>query len=252
MIGDVRLETLHRIGDNDRMAAKAKSRQQKTGLHHAREARGMSRSELVKRSGVSKQQLSRLENGLIRLRLDHLKPFASALGYSPDQILLWGRYPGTSGVQIQGEAKGASDHVPELALRSEGAHAKLRTRKEGRHVERIKAEDWAFPASFVTNQLQASAKNLVVIEAEGDAMAPTIMSGDKVIVDTGHKTPSPDGLYAIRDSFENVIVRRLQVLRAAQPSQVKVISDNPKHAAEELPLGEIGIVGKALCCLKLL
>jgi phage repressor protein C with HTH and peptisase S24 domain len=144
--------------------------------------------------------------------------------------------------------------VPELASGSEAgaAQAKLRTRKEGRRVERVKAEDWAFPASFVTNRLQASAKNLLVIEAEGDAMAPTIMSGDKVIVDTGHKTPSPDGLYAIRDSFENVIVRRLQVLRAAQPSQVKVISDNPKHAAEELPLGEIGIVGMALCCLKLL
>jgi hypothetical protein len=35
-------------------------------------------------------------------------------------------------------------------------------------------------------------------------------------------------------------------LRATQPARVKVISDNPKHAA----LGEIEIVGKALCCLK--
>src|SRR5690349_24804045 len=97
------------------MAGKAKSRLQKTGLYHAREARGMSRNQLVKRSGVSKQQLSRLENGLIRLRLDHLKPFASALGYSPEQILLWGRYPGTSEDQTQGEALSASEHVPEIA-----------------------------------------------------------------------------------------------------------------------------------------
>jgi transcriptional regulator with XRE-family HTH domain len=250
----VRVEIFHGIGDNGEMAGKAKSRQQKTGLHYAREARGMSRSELVKRSGVSKQQLSRLENGLIRLRLDHLKPFANALGYSPDQILLWGRYPGTAEAQIEGEAKGASEHVPELASHSEAAaaHPKLRTRKDGRHVERLKAEDWAFPASFVTNRLQASAKNLLVIEAEGDAMAPTIMSGDKVVVDTGHKKPSPDGLYAIRDAFEKVIVRRLQLLRAAQPSRVKVILDNPKHAAEEVALSELEIIGKALCVLKLL
>jgi transcriptional regulator with XRE-family HTH domain len=231
------------------MAGKAKSRQQKTGLYYAREARGMSRSELVKRSGVSKQQLSRLENGLIRLRLDHLKPFANALGYSPDQILLWGRYPGASEGQIQGEAKGVSEHVAELASRSA---SKLRSRKEGRHGERIKAEDWVFPSSFITNKLQASAKNLLVIEAEGDAMAPTIMSGDKVIVDTGHKTPSPDALYAVRDAFDNVIIRRLQLLRATQSSRVKIISDNPKHAAEEVPLNELEIVGKAICCLKLL
>jgi transcriptional regulator with XRE-family HTH domain len=234
--------------------ARKNAKRQKTGLYYAREARGMSRTDLVKRSGISKQQLSRLENGLIRLRLDHLKPFANALGYSPDQILLWGRYPGASGDQIQGEAFGASEHVPELAPRSEvrSDYSKLRKRKEGQHVERIRAEDWAFPASFVTRQLQASAKNLLVIEAEGDAMAPTIMSGEKVIVDTGHKTPSPDGLYAIRDPFENVIIRRLQLLRAAQPSRAKIISDNPKHAAEELELSDLEIIGRALCGLKLL
>jgi phage repressor protein C with HTH and peptisase S24 domain len=91
----------------------------------------------------------------------------------------------------------------------------------------------------------------VVVEAEGDSMAPTIMSGEKVIVDTDHKMLSPDGLYAIRDSFDKVIVRRLQLLRAAEPSRVKVISDNLKHPAEEVPLTDVEVVGKALCCFKL-
>ena len=80
------------------MARKPKSESKKTGLYYAREARRMSRSQLVKRSGVSKQQLSRLENGLIRLRLDHLKPFANALGYSPEQILLWAAFLGLSAI----------------------------------------------------------------------------------------------------------------------------------------------------------
>jgi transcriptional regulator with XRE-family HTH domain len=77
------------------MARRSKPGSQHTGLYYAREARGMSRSELVRLSGVSKQQLSRLENGLIRLRLDHLAPFAPHLGYTPEQMLLWGRFPGT-------------------------------------------------------------------------------------------------------------------------------------------------------------
>ena len=47
-----------------------------------------------------------------------------------------------------------------------------------------------------------------------------------------------------------MIIRRLQLLRATQPARVKVISDNPKHVAEEVALSEIEIVGKALCCLK--
>ncbi len=130
------------------MARKAASRPQKTGLYYAREARHMSRTELVKRSGISKQQLSRLENGLIRLRLDHLKPFANALGYSPEQILLWGRYPGTTEAQTKDEAPRPSEQVPEqvseLALRSDSADlSKLKKRKEGRHVDRIKSEGLA-------------------------------------------------------------------------------------------------------------
>jgi transcriptional regulator with XRE-family HTH domain len=248
------LETLHRIGDNDRMARKSKSAEHKTGLYYAREARRMSRSELVKRSGVSKQQLSRLENGLIRLRLDHLKPFANALGYAPEQILLWGKYPGTAGDQTESEVLRVTDQVPELVSPSDSAadKSKLKKRKEGSHTDLIKPEGWVFPLTFVREQLQASPKHLLVSEAEGDAMAPTIMPGEKIVVDVGHKTPSPDGLYALRDSFGNVVVRRLQLLRATRPSRVKIISDNPKHAAEEVPLGELEIVGKALCSLKLL
>jgi transcriptional regulator with XRE-family HTH domain len=159
------------------MAVKSKSESKKTGLYHAREARGMSRTELVKRSGVSKQQFSRLENGLIRLRLDHLKPFAKVLGYTPEQILLWGRYPGTTGDQIKSEFVSASEQVAELAPRSETNYSTLKKRRDGRHVDRIKSEGWIFPPSFVNNQLNTSAKQLVVVEAEGDSMAPTIMSG---------------------------------------------------------------------------
>jgi transcriptional regulator with XRE-family HTH domain len=234
------------------MARKQKSESKKTGLYHAREARRMSRSELVRRSGVSKQQLSRLENGLIRLRLDHLKPFANALGYSPEQILLWGRYPGTSDDEAPAEVVHPSEQVPELASRSGADSVKFPKRKDGRHVDRISSEGWFFPSSFVRKQLQASAKHLLVVEAEGDSIAPTIMPGEKVIIDTAHKTPSPDGLYAIRDAFDNVIIRRLQLLRAAHSSRVKLISDNSKHAAEEVALSEVEIVGKVLCVFRLL
>jgi hypothetical protein len=59
-------------------------------------------------------------------------------------------------------------------------HAKLRKRKDGRHADRIKSEGWVFPASFVSKQLQTSAKQLLVTEVEGDSMAPTIMPGEKI------------------------------------------------------------------------
>jgi hypothetical protein len=223
----------------------------------------MSRTELVKLSGVSKQQLSRLENGQIRMRLDHLKSFASHLGYTPEQILLWGRYPGTGGSDVassdllRGGATKEDSHgpvpgqVPELDTRAGANAGSVRDLRKRRRADPVKSEGWLFPPSFVREQLHTSADQLLVIEANGDSMAPTIMSGDRVIVDTGHKTPTPDGLFAIRDTFAGIVVKRLQLLRSAQPPRVKIISDNPKHATEELLLTELEVVGKVLCCLKL-
>jgi transcriptional regulator with XRE-family HTH domain len=247
------LESLNRIRDNDGMARKIRTGRQLSGLYHAREARHMSRSELVRLSGVSKQQLSRLEGGQIRMRLDHLKPFAKHLGYTPEQILLWGRYPGTG----EGESSDARDEpllrVPELDTRPDSGVGvpKREVRKDGRHADPIKRESWTFPASFVREQLHSTSERLLVIEANGDSMAPTVVSGDRVVVDTGHKTPTPDGLYAIRDALAGIAIKRLQVMRSAKQTHVKIISDNPKQGSEEVPLGELEVVGKVVCCLKL-
>jgi len=221
----------------------------------------MSRTELVRLSGISKQQLSRLENGQIRLRLDHLKPFASHLGYTPEQILLWERFPGTGGTELKHDepayerpASQVTGQVPELNAHVDLGHSgrtARERRKDGRRTDAVKSERWLFPASFVREQLHSLPERLVVLETTGDSMAPTIVSGERLIVDTDHKTPTPDGLYAIRDTFERVVVKRLQVLSSARPPRVKVISDNPNHPSEEVPLGELEIVGKVLCGLKL-
>jgi transcriptional regulator with XRE-family HTH domain len=227
------------------MAGKAKSTRHVTGLYYAREARGMSRTELVERSGVSKQQLSRLENGLIRMRLDHLRPFSEALGYTPEQILLWGRYPGTGSIEAASKLQSVNSGPGEVAELD--VHA-----PPGRHVRPLEDERWSFPRSFIADRLHASSAKLRVLEIEGDAMSPTIMAGDRVVVDTGHKDPTPDGLYAIRDPLGGIVVRRIQVLRSARPARVKIICDNQSHATEEVAHTQLDVFGKAVCCLKLL
>jgi transcriptional regulator with XRE-family HTH domain len=242
------------------MAKRSKSAPQYSGLHYAREARGMSRSELVRLSGISKQQLSRLENGQIRMRLDHLQSFAPHLGYTPEQILLWGRFPGTEANDsaapqarfVQQElAETSSRGVPEIDSRGSGNTKRNVRRDRRRHTDHLKNERWFFPDNFIRKQLHASVERLLVLETNGDSMAPTIASGERVIVDVDHKTPSPDGLYAIRDPFGAIIVRRLHVLRSSRPASVRVISDNKNHPSEEAPLNELDIVGRILCCLKI-
>jgi transcriptional regulator with XRE-family HTH domain len=228
------------------MPRKPKIPERFTGLYYAREARKMSRTELVRRSGISKQQLSRLENGQIRLRLDHLKPFAGPLDYTPEQILLWGKLPGTGDeASTIAEASHAPVREIDSRLKYNEAH---KSRRGGRNVGPGSPESWLLPSGFVQNDLHTTPEHLLIVAVDGDAMTPTMKSGDRVIIDTGHTTPSPDGLYAIRDPFERIVIRRLQ-LRSAKPIRVKLISDNQNHAAEEVVLGELDVVGKVLCCI---
>jgi transcriptional regulator with XRE-family HTH domain len=249
------------------MARKIRPGKNFTGLYYARESRHMGRAELGRLTGTSKQQLSRLEGGHIRLRLDHLKPFAKHLGYTPEQILLWGKYPGTpeGGGHIESSdvltEAGIRDtfgpppgQVPELDLRAGmggGGISAREVRKDGKHADPVKSEGWLFPANYIREQLHTSSIGLLVLDTNGDSMAPTILSGERVIVDTVHKMPTPDGLYAIRDTFGSIVVKRLQVMRSTRPTLVKIISDNPNHSNEEAPLNDLEVVGKVLCCLKL-
>ena len=217
----------------------------KTGLYYAREARGLS-------SDRAGRTLGRLQAAAVAAGewrdLDaarSLKAVCRVLGYTPEQILLWGRYPGTGSIEDAGKLQSVNPgpgDILELDARP----------RQGRPVAPAEPESWSFPRSFVAERLHASAAKLRVLEIEGDAMAPTIMAGDRVVIDTGHKDPTPDGLYAIRDPLGGIVVRRLQVLRSARPVRVKVICDNQSHATEEVAHTQLDVLGKAVCCLKIL
>lgn len=242
-----------------------------SGLYYAREAAGLTRSELVAKSGMTKQQLGRLENGGTRLRIDHVSPLASHLGYMPEEILFWDqRHPPT------GHHHPAADHhiessdvlAPEPERNEEravdarnvirealafsgaggGGVPSTEERHHGNYADPLKPEGWSFPSDFL-REIGASASRLLMLELRGDSMEPTLGSGERVVADIWHKQPSPDGIYALRDAFGAIIVKRLQLVRT-RPPRLKIISDNPNHPPEEVGLDEVEIVGKVLVALR--
>jgi phage repressor protein C with HTH and peptisase S24 domain len=134
-----------------------------------------------------------------------------------------------------------------------GAGGSLESREvrhEGDHADPVKPEPWHFPSRFMREEVRATESQVIILETDGDSMEPTIGSGERIIVHTGMKTPSPDGIFALRDTFGNIIAKRLQVLRKGDPPRVLVISDNKAHSTEEVGLDEIHIVGRVLWGLK--
>lgn len=115
------------------------------------------------------------------------------------------------------------------------------------HAEVI-SDYWRVPPAILSGMGGAKPKDITFIPCQGDSMAPTLVEGDVVVVDTRHGWPSPDGIYAILDQFGGIIVKRLELREAIGdgPMLVAVISDNPRHREKIMAVDEVKIVGRVL------
>lgn len=100
---------------------------------------------------------------------------------------------------------------------------------------------WALP-EFIHARIGVPAKRLAALPVQGDSMLPTLKEGDVIFVDTAHRQPSPDGIYALADDFGGVIVKRLE--SHGGNGQVRIISDNPLHQPYERSIEEMFIFGR--------
>ncbi len=121
----------------------------------------------------------------------------------------------------------------------------------GKHGMTFAAEHirdyWRLPVEVLVT-LGLRAGDIAIIPVQGDSMTATLTEGDFVFVDTRHRMPSPDGIYALTDEFGGVIVKRLEVASSPRDEEVtvRIISDNPKHAPKERALSDINIMGRVV------
>lgn len=163
-----------------------------------------------------------------------------AMGFHEDQNPFEGERPRSGILEIDVRA----------GLGGGGTTEGREVRHDGNYSDPVKSEAWQFPTRFMREEMRATESQVIIIETDGDSMEPTIGSGERIIVHTGMRNPSPDGIFALRDAFGNIVAKRLQVLRKGDPPRVLIISDNKSHATEEVGLDEINIVGRVLWGLK--
>lgn len=105
--------------------------------------------------------------------------------------------------------------------------------------ERVLAH-WALPVGWVRQ-----ARGAAILEILGDSMAPTLLSGDKAVVDTGDKTPSPPGVFVVWDGL-GVVAKRVQPVHGSDPLRLRLLSDNPAYSPYEAVADEAGILGRVI------
>ena len=110
--------------------------------------------------------------------------------------------------------------------------------------EQVVAE-WQVPSGIVRHYSTAPAAELRIITVMGDSMEPTLQPGQRVLVDTGDRKPSPPGIFVVWDGL-GLVIKRVQMLPHSEPPRVKITSDNVKYDAYERTLDEAYIQGRVI------
>lgn len=164
----------------------------------------------------------------------------------PDAPMTVGEHTGARGIPIGSTVQldvTAGLGAGGVMLESSGVPGKYGMTFAAEHVR----DYWRLPPA-VLGALGVRSDDIVFFPVQGDSMQPTLMEGELVIVDTRHRWPSPDGIYALTDSFGGIVVKRLSVVSkpADEEQMVEVISDNPRHAPKTWRAEEIRIIGRVV------
>jgi phage repressor protein C with HTH and peptisase S24 domain len=146
---------------------------------------------------------------------------------------------------VSGRRNLAADTTPEIDVTAGLGGGGLTT-----HVVESNGSGLTFTAELVRDywrlpewlhaRINVPPRHLAAFAVQGDSMEPTLTSGDTVFIDTRHRVPSPDGVYAIVDMFGGLIVKRLEV----RDDRVRVISDNQRHSEYTMSVEEIVVIGR--------
>jgi phage repressor protein C with HTH and peptisase S24 domain len=86
---------------------------------------------------------------------------------------------------------------------------------------------------------------LRMLTAVGDSMSPTIAPGDKILVDTTQRVPSPPGIFAVWDG-PGLALKRVEFLPHSDPPAVRLAMDNGKYSVFEVPVATLKIWGRVV------
>lgn len=188
------------------------------GIKLFREKLGITKADLSRRLGTTRQQLGRLEDGQRKLTLEWAEKIAPILGCTPQDLM----FPELARIDTArfnsvfeiANGKGTAPEAPGLALETE----------------------------FLSRMLpNASRHHLRFMMVEAYQANASVTKGDALVIDTDDNKPSLPGLYAL----EIAGVIQWRHLTPTTTGAIQVHSDNPNIAAEIVKADELTVIGRA-------
>lgn len=138
----------------------------------------------------------------------------------------------SSSVYTRRAAESRGHSIPEIEVRAGMGPGQLPAQ-----VEHPK-EMWEAPQGFF-----GRSADLIILEVDGDSMLPVLEPGDRVVVHTADRIPSPAGIFAIFDGH-GIMVKHVSTVPQSKPMRINVRSSNNVYPPEEWTVDEDTIVGR--------
>lgn len=175
---------------------------------------------------ISESQLHRIIAGESQAKAETIAAIAAAAGVSLEWLMLGNTTDSELGKPSDSEETNHFHIIPSYA--------------EYNHTA-----DIALRSACIQDYLGAEEDNLVMWLNEGDAMAPTIVDGGKLVVDISRRGEHQDGIYLL-DMHGEIVARRLQY---NFDKSISILCDNVAYQAQTIPLdqvNELQIIGKII------
>jgi plasmid maintenance system antidote protein VapI len=203
--------------------------------------RGLVQARVAQQIGESKQNLNKIIRGQTKISKAWAEKLQPVLGMAWEDILRLDE--NSEIVQATLDDHDRFVEIMEMVVPPDRAHDSEITppAKNGKHFA---VAQWRMPGSYL-KAFAASPADVRIVRVAGDSMEPDYPSGERVLVDTSHKIPSPPGIYVLWDGF-GLILKRLEILPGSKPPVVRIKSINPGYEAYEMPLTEMLINGRVI------
>lgn len=99
------------------------------------------------------------------------------------------------------------------------------------------------PDYLLSEFTRSIASRIHWIKIRGDSMEPSLLPGERVMVDTTDTSIGQGGIFVLRDPDGEIIVKRL---RKAGDGLVELVSDNPKQGVRQVEGNDILVVGRVV------
>jgi len=112
-------------------------------------------------------------------------------------------------------------------------------------------DHWGIPSAFLRYEARIHDRAANVLEVVGDSMIDpsnpnavgSLMPGDRAVIDTFDKTPSPPGAFAVWDGF-GIVFKMVEFIHGSNPPKLRLTSRNPTYQPYEVTLEEANIIGR--------